>query len=127
MTPFPYAIGPRDDVAQALTLMQEHGIRHLPVIEHFHCIGLVTLEAVEAALSHAAPDRVPQVNQLSFSDVYRVDINQPLEQMLTHMVEHSVSCAVILKADKVVGIFTGVDACRLLLQLLPHVPPDEAA
>jgi acetoin utilization protein AcuB len=127
MTPFPYAIGPKDSVAQAHTLMQEHGIHHLPVVENFHCMGLITLEAVQAAMAHAAPDRLPQVDQLSFSSVYRVDINQPLEQVLQHMVERSVSCAVILKADKVVGIFTGVDACRLLLELLSPDLPDEAA
>jgi CBS domain-containing protein len=129
MTPFPYSIGLTDTVGAALALMRDGGFRHLPVVDHFRCVGLVSYESVLTAVERAGVGGVNlHVEQVTLPDPYVVDIGTPLEEVLTHMAENGVLCAVVVRAEKVVGIFTGVDACRLLLKLLPpSLPPDDAA
>ncbi|GGL80825.1 oxidoreductase [Streptomyces fumigatiscleroticus] len=64
-TPDPLIVAPDDSVAQAVTLMREHAVRRLPVVEDGLPVGLVSLgdlaEAQEpgsalADISRAAPD-----------------------------------------------------------------------
>ncbi|MGY0490790.1 CBS domain-containing protein [Streptomyces sp. WG-D5] len=42
-TPHPVAIGPDDAVSAAVTLMREHAVRRLPVVEDGHAIGMISL------------------------------------------------------------------------------------
>jgi acetoin utilization protein AcuB len=123
MTPFPHSIGPDDPVAQALALMEAHRFKHLPVVEHFHCVGVVSYDSVRAAPSGANL----RIQDLLQSKPLLLDVATPLDEALRRMIDNDAACAVVLKADKIVGIFTGIDACRVLLERLPHPPPDEAA
>lgn len=122
MTPFPHSIGPDDSTAQALALMNEHRFKHLPVVEHFHCTGVISYDAVRAVPAGANL----RVSDLPHTDPLLVDVATPLEEVLNRMIDHEAACAIVLKADKIVGIFTGIDACRVLLERLTP-PPDEVA
>lgn len=42
MTPAPWTVSPEKPFGYALSVMHEHGIRHLPVIEHGKLIGIVS-------------------------------------------------------------------------------------
>jgi CBS domain-containing protein len=51
MTPDPLTIGPGATLGRALVLMQEHGYRYLPVVEHGRPIGIVsTRDALDPEL-----------------------------------------------------------------------------
>jgi CBS domain-containing protein len=43
MTRDPMTVGPDEDVETALTLMLDHGFRHLPVVEGDEVIGIVSI------------------------------------------------------------------------------------
>jgi CBS domain-containing protein len=42
MTPHPVSVGPEVTFGYAMLLMQEHGVRHLPVVENGKPIGMVS-------------------------------------------------------------------------------------
>jgi acetoin utilization protein AcuB len=50
--------------------------------------------------------------------VYCVDPHVPLRDVALAMAEHKYGSAVVMSGQKVVGIFTTVDACRALADLL---------
>jgi len=50
MTDHPFTLAPENSVKQAMDLMQQERIRHLPIVdEHHHLLGLVTLTDILAA------------------------------------------------------------------------------
>lgn len=64
-TPDPVVVGPDDSVAVAVTVMREHAVRRLPVVEDGHAIGMVSLgdlaisenpDSALAEISRAAPE-----------------------------------------------------------------------
>jgi CBS domain-containing protein len=65
-TPDPVMVAPDDPVSDAITLMREHAIRRLPVVESGLPVGIVSLgdlaeaqdpDSALADISRAAPDR----------------------------------------------------------------------
>ena len=49
MTEHPFTLGPQNSVKQAMDLMQQERIRHIPIVdEHHHLLGLVTLSDILA-------------------------------------------------------------------------------
>ncbi len=119
MTVTPHSIGAEQTLARASTVMAEHGIRHLPVLHGGELLGVVTdrdLHLVES-LKDANPALVTVADAMSES-VYAVEPDAPLDDVVMTMAEKKLGSAVVLQNEKVVGIFTTVDACRALGELL---------
>jgi acetoin utilization protein AcuB len=53
---------------------------------------------------------------------YCVSPETSLEEVAGQMAEHKYGCALVLEGDAVVGMFTTVDALRVLVHLLHRVP-----
>jgi CBS domain-containing protein len=60
MTPHPVSVDPDVTFGHAMLLMQEHGVRHLPVVENGKPIGMV---AARAALDPELEDFVCEVRR----------------------------------------------------------------
>ena len=60
MTPHPISVGPDVTFGHAMLLMQEHGVRHLPVVENGKPIGMV---AARAALDPELEEFVCEVRR----------------------------------------------------------------
>jgi acetoin utilization protein AcuB len=134
MTPFPYVVQVDDSVLTARTLMVEHELRHLPVKDGSRLVGVLTDRDLKRALD---PDvGLPSKEQLFVRDVfmpdaYVVDSSEPLDKVLNHLASHHIGSALVTKGDRLVGIFTTTDACRLfgehLRSLFPTPFGDDAA
>ena len=99
--------------------MQEHHIRHLPVLHGGRLVGVVTdrdLHLVES-LQGVDPHLVTVSDAMS-TDVYSVAPGMPLEDVVGEMAAHKYGSAIVMRDHEVVGIFTTVDACRALASLL---------
>ncbi len=63
-------------------------------------------------------------------DVYVTDIHTPLDEVLDQMMERRLGSCVVLRHGKLAGIFSTMDACRVLAQVLserfPGGPGDAA-
>jgi len=117
MTPFPQTVGPEETVAAARALMAAHGIHHLPVLGPDGFLGLVT-----PAAAGGAPAEGP-VRALALAPAVEVDIGAPLDRVLEQMAARHLDAAVVLKEERLAGIFTLGDACRRFAELLREVFP----
>jgi acetoin utilization protein AcuB len=121
MTRSPHSIGAEQSLARAQAVMQEHGIRHLPVLHGGRLVGMVTDRDVQLVetLDEIDPQLVTVSDAMSQA-VYSVSPETPLEMVASTMAEHKYGSAVVMRGRDVAGIFTTVDACRALASLLRH-------
>ena len=106
-------------MAVAHRMMREHRVRHLPVLRGAKIVGLISdrdLNFVET-LKDVDPKKV-LVSEAMSSSPYVVSPDSPLDQVVAEMAEHKYGSAVVVQHDKVVGIFTTVDACTAFAELL---------
>jgi len=130
MTPFPCSLDEDDLLATAQELMEEHDIRHIPVKRGETLLGVLTLRDLALALA-AAPVAGPRIRDACISEALVVDLHQPLDSVARRMAELHVGSALVLRGNKLCGVFTAVDACRLLAEILAgyfrHPPADQPA
>jgi acetoin utilization protein AcuB len=99
--------------------MRTSRIRHLPVLEGGQLVGMLThrdLVLIES-LKDVDPKKVTVEDAMS-TEVYTVSPDAPLDEVVREMAEKKYGSAVVIQNHKVVGIFTTVDACRTLAELL---------
>ena len=123
MTPVPISVQPGCSTREARALMHEKEIRHLLVKRGSRLLGLVSernLEALTGAL----------LDQLTVADVmtprpYAVSPAARLADVASVMAKAKYGSAVVRRRDgRVVGIFTTVDACRALAELIRRWCPE---
>jgi len=125
MTPFPHSIGKDAGLDEARAMMAKHNIRHLPVRDGEHLTSVIEQRAID--LSKGAK----RVGDVALRDAYVVELTEPLDVVLLHMAKEHLDCAVVVKDDRLAGIFTFSDVCRsygeLLKEIFPRGGGDEAA
>lgn len=115
MSPFPYSIDLDASFDEACELMGHHNVRHLPVTHEHAIVGVITDRDMTSAInfhSSSASAGSLSVRDLYMSDPYIVSVDEPLDKVLLTMAERHIGSAIVTKADKLVGMFTSVDACR---------------
>ncbi len=118
MTREPYTIPSSSTAATARTVMQNHLVRHLPILDGVELVGVV------ADIELAAMARLPGVDMdsLGIARVMTKPVtvwgSAPLDEVADLMSETKVDCVVVLGGHGVQGIFTATDACRALSELL---------
>ena len=119
MTTSPHSIGVEQTLARAQAVMQEHKIRHLPVLHGGKLVGIVTDRDVHLVESLKDVDpRLVTVSDAMAQSVYSVAPEAPLDEVVSEMASRKYGSAIVMQNEKVVGIFTTVDVCRALADLL---------
>lgn len=124
MTPFPYSIAPTASLADAQAMMSEHDIRHLPVCENHVVEGILSEREMRVALALDV-DGTRTVGGVCSEQLLLVDLEQRLDAVAAQMSERRVGSAIVMRGDKLAGILTTTDVCRLLAELLREVGGDE--
>jgi acetoin utilization protein AcuB len=119
MHPLPHSIGTTQNLATAREMMKEHNIRHLPVLEGGALVGILTDRDIHFA---CGVDKV-SAEQISVRDSYTpepyiIDGDTLVSEVAKTMAHEHIGCALIVENTKLIGIFTAVDACRLLSEVL---------
>jgi len=125
MTPFPYSIESGEPISMASDMMQQHAIRHLPVMEAGKLVGMLSdrdVRLVQDPKQKAPPDD-RTVGDICTRDIYVVQLTDPLDRVLTEMAKRNIGSAVVVKQGRLAGIFTVTDACRLYGELLQSLFP----
>lgn len=119
MTTSPHAIGRDQPLTLAHKTMKQHDIRHLPVLDGGVLIGMLTSRdvALIETLRDVDPAKVTVEDAMS-TTIYSVNPDTPLDEVVNTMAERKFGSAVVMQNNHVVGIFTTVDACRALAELL---------
>jgi acetoin utilization protein AcuB len=119
MTTQPHSIGEDQTMAMAHRMMREHHFRHLPVLNRGKLVGVLSdrdLHLVES-LRDIDPNQV-RVEEAMTPAPYTASPDSPLDEVVATMAQHKYGCAVVMQNDKLVGIFTTVDACRAFAEML---------
>lgn len=119
MTVQPYSITAAEPLSKAQQLFSKHGIRHLPVMEGDRIAGLLSDRDVKLALGSVGADASRQTaGDVCVSDPYVVDPDTHLSDVARTMASKHYGSAVVVQNGKLVGIFTTVDACRALAEII---------
>ncbi len=119
MTTTPFTIGQEQSIAKAQEIMKQHSIRHLPVLHAGKVVGLISerdIQLVET-LKDVDPNTVLVGDAMS-QDPYTVHPDASLDEVVETMAENKYGSAIVIDNDKVVGIFTTIDALITLSDLL---------
>jgi acetoin utilization protein AcuB len=119
MSTTPHTVGLEQTLAHAHGLLREHGIRHLPVMHGGKLVGMLTER--DLALVETFKDVDPRkvlVEDAMSQEVYAVSPEAPLDEVVREMASNKYGSVVVMQNSKVVGIFTTVDVCRALGELL---------
>lgn len=119
----PYTINVISNLATAISTLKEHGIRHLPVKEANGLVGIITERDINFALRVELKDPEEMLVRDAFtSDPYVVEPKTSVAEVAARTAHDHIGCALIVDGQKLLGIFTAVDACRVLSETLKGNP-----
>lgn len=121
MTPFPYAIDAGATLDDARAMMDQHGIRHLPVLRDGVLAGVLSERDLALYTDVLAQERAGlamPVWTICTREPYVADIHTQLAEVADRMAELRIGSAVITKNGKLAGIVTVTDVCRCFASLL---------
>jgi acetoin utilization protein AcuB len=120
MTPSPLTIEVGRSVAEALALMRQGDVRHLPVVDDD--AGLVGVLSERDVARLEARDDVPPgdtpISRAMTRAPWTVGPMTPLEVAVRHMASHRLGSSVVVENARVVGILTTSDGLRALAMVL---------
>jgi len=132
MTPFPYFIDSDDETAEIERLMGEHHIRHIPVQQDGRVVGIVSArDVLQLSLLPTADKARIRAREIMVDDPFIVSFDAPLNEVALEMAKRHIGSAIVTHHEKLAGILSGTDICRILAEILESEfspgPPDSAA
>lgn len=119
MTTSPVTVGKDQTLAFAHKVQREHRIRHLPVLDGGRLVGIISdrdLHLVET-LKDVDPEKVT-VEDAMTPDPFTVSPESSLDEVVAEMANKKFGSAVVIDNNKVVGVFTTIDAMSAFAELL---------
>jgi len=119
MTHDPITVNAQLTLAQAEKMLREHNIRHLPVLEGGKLIGVVSDRDLKMILGFKDVDanRVTVEEACTF-DPITVSPESNLDDVVSLMAEKKIGSVLVTDNNKLVGIYTWVDALRAMQEIL---------
>ncbi len=133
MTAEPFTIDEDESMSEAILMLRQHQIRHLPVVNENRLVGIVTdrdlRRASPSLLSGIAEedyqnvmDRTP-VSRIMTRDPLTVRLDTELVEAVRIIIEKKISSLPVVNEQELVGILTDVDALHVLVELLSKSSP----
>ena len=128
LTPNVISVTPKTTLPEAVRLMRERGIRHLPVVEDGKLVGIVSDRDLKRAM--ASPATSLEVHELTYllnrlavgeimtRTVITIGAMFPVEEAARLMVMEKVSALPVTDADRLVGIVTETDVLDLFVRAM---------
>ncbi len=118
MSPAPYTISAEASLMQARRRMEQHGIRHLPVLEGGALVGVISDRDLKLFSDvHDLNETDIPVREAMSTDVLSFGPETKVASVAAKMNVRKCGSAVVMKGREVVGIFTTVDALALIANL----------
>lgn len=117
-TPCPLVIEAQDNIEHAMKIMRDNGIRHLPVIQGDHVVGIVSERNLKI-LELIQEKKEVRVSQIMQDNPFRVYNTDSLMEVVYSMSEKKIGSAIVLDENSNLdGIFTTTDALNALVEVL---------
>ena len=121
MTLSPHTIGRSQTLAFAHEMMMKHDIRHLPVLDGGKLVGIISERDLLLLETFRGIDpREVKVEEAMVPDPFLVSPSAPAGEVCRLMAQHKYGSVIVAEHGKVVGIFTAVDALRILAGEASH-------
>ena len=119
MTPSPLTIAPISSLSKAVKTMRAHRVRHLPVVDAGRVVGVLSQRdiLIMESLPGVNPTEV-RVEEAMVRDVFTVGPDAPLGEVIETMIDRKLGSTIVCEGDRVLGVFTTIDALRALHALL---------
>lgn len=115
MTPAPITIPVNLTLHDAAERMFDNKIRHLPVTNGAHIVGIVSDRDIAVIDTLPSVDRTKvEVGNAMSSNPYICPPETPLIKVVQTLCEHKIGTAIVMENSELVGIFTLIDALRAL-------------
>jgi acetoin utilization protein AcuB len=119
MTSKPWTIDRFATVDEAERIMREHAIRHLPVLDGRDLCGIVSDRDLHLVRNLLETDPANLRVELAMTDrPFVVTSDTALDEVVEIMGTQKYGSVVVVGHDGVEGIFTAIDACEALAQIL---------
>ncbi|MBY0415734.1 MAG: CBS domain-containing protein [Bdellovibrionales bacterium] len=119
MTTTPLTINVELNLLHAKKVMQDHHIRHLPVMEHGEVVGIISEKDIDFIQTFSGVDLKSElVKNAMTSDPYIVETNAQLDEVCQYMAKNKFGSVLVQDNKKLVGIFTWIDALNAMSELL---------
>ena len=126
MNPNPITITPQTTLPKVRQLLHEHHLRHLPVVNEDKLVGCVTWRDIHRAEGWDGVDfggydlnslleRLTAKEFMSYKPI-AISPEATIGEAAYLMVEHKISGLPVVEDDRLVGIITETDFCRLFIQ-----------
>jgi len=122
MTPFPYTVDATANLDQASDMMMAQQIRHLPVVRDGRLFGIIARREIDLAMA-VMDARNVSVESVATSPARVYGHDTRLDQVTRDMAQLHLDAVLVSKHEKLVGIVTTVDICRVLAELLAETYP----
>jgi len=138
MTPAPIHIEADADVDTAVGLMDQHAVRHLPVVDQGRFVGVVSdrdlLEATgwlprrvrEARAGASATSRRPCIREIMHSPAMHAEPEDDILTLSIEAVVQGLGCVPVVKDGHVLGIVTERDMLKAYLEHARLAPTNSA-
>ncbi len=127
MTQSPFTVSEQTSMKEAVPMLGRHHIRHLPVTNGSRLVGMVTdrdiRRATPSLLSGIRREDFEQmlvatpVARIMTKEPVTVTEDTPLVDALRVMVEKKFGSLPVVRGEELIGIFTDIDALKVLLEL----------
>lgn len=117
MTANPVTVDASSSIEEAFTLMQDCGLRHLPVLSENRLVGVLSERDIAMAWGKST-EEIPTVAEAMTSAPYVVSLDSQMSDILSIMAANRLGCVLVKDhGEKVCGIFTTTDATQLLSEV----------
>lgn len=119
MTTVPHSVGIDRPLSQAMDMMREYRIRHLPVLKGGKLVGVLTDRDIKlvASFENVDPSKMLVEEACTF-DPYMTKPDAPMSEVVSHMADKKYGCALVVDNNKLVGILTEIDVYRAFSELM---------
>ena len=119
MTTTPMTIESTASLAEAEAMMHKNNIRHLPVMERSKVYGILSDRDLHRFLGLKGVDiKLEAVKNVCVTKILVANAEAKLNTICNQMAENKYGSVIVEDNNKIVGIFTWVDALRALGELL---------
>ena len=114
----PIAIAPEASIQEAIELMKEHSIRHLPVVDgEERLVGWVSDTDLRGVFMASMIEELT-VGDVMIADPITVSSSDVLEQAALLITKHKIGGMPVLEDGKLVGIITVVDILEAFVDIM---------
>jgi len=117
MTKNVITVGKETDIKEAIRLMKEHSIRHLPVVEDDHFLGFVTEGDLRQLLIPSMLEEI-KVKDVMISDPITISPQADIETAAKLVYHYKIGGLPVVEEGRLVGIITTIDILRAFIEMM---------